>query len=249
MPRYLYEVQGLRTVAALLVAVGHIWTGRISGGVDVFFVVFAYFMTIGLLRIDDTGRPREAFGRSADFLLRTARRLVPAMAIVVTATVIVFIAIGPRDQWSTGWQQALASLGFFENQYLIGQSDDYLINGTFVTPFQQFWALSLQGQFALLWALLIPACWLVARYVLRSRWSTRRIFTVLLVAITVGSLVLAFVDWRSSDGASYFAFAARAWEFTAGGLLAVAATRPRALAADPALHRGRTAGILLSVTG
>lgn len=37
--RFRPEIEGLRIVAALLVAVYHIWMQRVSGGVDVFFVV------------------------------------------------------------------------------------------------------------------------------------------------------------------------------------------------------------------
>ena len=46
---YLYELQGLRTISALMVAVYHIWFQRVSGGVDVFFVVAAYTLEAGTL--------------------------------------------------------------------------------------------------------------------------------------------------------------------------------------------------------
>ena len=53
--QYLMEVQGLRTVAALLVAIYHVWLHRVSGGVDVFFVVAAYFLVAGLMRREPVG--------------------------------------------------------------------------------------------------------------------------------------------------------------------------------------------------
>jgi peptidoglycan/LPS O-acetylase OafA/YrhL len=43
------EIEGLRAIAAMLVAVFHIWLGRVSGGVDVFFVVSSFLITLGLL--------------------------------------------------------------------------------------------------------------------------------------------------------------------------------------------------------
>ena len=36
--RFRTEIEGLRFIAALLVAIYHIWLGRVSGGVDVFFL-------------------------------------------------------------------------------------------------------------------------------------------------------------------------------------------------------------------
>lgn len=52
------EIEGLRTLAALLVAVYHIWVGKVSGGVDVFFVVTGFFITLTVLKHVDAGRIR-----------------------------------------------------------------------------------------------------------------------------------------------------------------------------------------------
>jgi peptidoglycan/LPS O-acetylase OafA/YrhL len=51
------EIEGVRFVAALLVACYHIWSGRVSGGVDVFFVMSGFLITTTLLgQINSFGR-------------------------------------------------------------------------------------------------------------------------------------------------------------------------------------------------
>lgn len=47
---YRPELQGLRGLAAGLVVVYHVWLDRVSGGVDVFFLVTGFLLTAQLVR-------------------------------------------------------------------------------------------------------------------------------------------------------------------------------------------------------
>src|SRR5690625_6418601 len=54
--KFRIEIEGLRFVAALLVAIYHIWFNRISGGVDVFFVISGFLITSSIIStINRTG--------------------------------------------------------------------------------------------------------------------------------------------------------------------------------------------------
>ena len=85
--RFRPDVQGLRAIAILLVALYHASIPGISGGyvgVDVFFVISGFVIT-GLLL-----RERESSQRTSliKFLPRRARRIIPAGSLVIIVTVV-----------------------------------------------------------------------------------------------------------------------------------------------------------------
>src|ERR1700750_1147564 len=87
------EIEGLRAIAAILVAVFHIWLGRVSGGVDVFFVVSSFLITLGLLgELDRLGRID--YRR---FWARLARRLLPVAYLVLCCVGIAALLLMPKS--------------------------------------------------------------------------------------------------------------------------------------------------------
>lgn len=219
---YLYGVQGLRTVAALMVAVYHIWFHRVSGGVDVFFVVAGYFAAGSLLRIAERPTIAGMWAGVGEYWLRTARRVIPSAAVVVTATVVAGMAFMPGSQQRSAYQHAAASLAFVENWYLIAVESDYLKEELFVSPFQQFWALSIQVQSYLLFPLVaLGAVWLAGRL----GASRRRMLLYASGAVLAASLAFSTYLTAVNQPAAYFHLGARFWEFLAGVVLALALQR------------------------
>lgn len=103
------DIEGLRAVAALLVAVYHIWLGRVSGGVDVFFVIAGFLITGTLVRqLHRTGRidPVRYLGRLAIRLLPQALTVLIAVGVAtvlvfpVTRRADVFVRSSPRPSTS-----------------------------------------------------------------------------------------------------------------------------------------------------
>lgn len=221
--QYLYGVQGLRTVAALMVAVYHIWFGRVSGGVDVFFVVAGYFAASSLLRATSQPTSRARLAGVGQYVLRTARRVIPSAAVVVVGTVVAGWLFLPRSQWESVIPHGWASLAFRENWYLIEAGNDYLQGGLAASPFQQFWALSLQAQSYVVFPLVALLAAVGARFV---RGSQRRVLFLFVAAVFTVSLTYSVVLTASDQPVAYFHLGTRLWEFAAGTGLALILRRP-----------------------
>lgn len=220
---YLYGVQGLRTVAALMVAVYHIWFHRVSGGVDVFFVVAGYFAAGSLMKISGLPTARERLGGVGQYLLRTARRVIPSAVVVIVGTVVACLVFLPRSQWQAATPHGWASLGFWENWHLIQTGNDYLQQGLTASPFQQFWALSIQVQSYVLFPLIALAAAAVARL---TRGSQRRVLLLLVVALFAASLIYSSHLTAADQPTAYFHLGTRIWEFSAGMILALVLRKP-----------------------
>ena len=219
-PGFRPEIQGLRGLGILLVVAYHLWTsGRVSGGVDVFLFISAFLMTGSFVR------KGTAF-RLVDFLVQRFRRLVPLASIVVVATLVAGVLLQTPTRYAGLVSNAIASLLYRENWQLIADATDYTAPDPLqLNPFQHFWSLSVQGQLFVLLPLLFVGCAALER---RFELPLRRTLGVALAALTLASFGYAVYLVQAAPAAAYFSTWARAWEFTAAGLLAlVPAWTPR----------------------
>ena len=72
------EIQGLRSLAVLMVVSYHVWFGRVSGGVDVFLLISAFLMALQFVGKYEQGRPMALIKH----WLHLFRRLLPAAVTV-----------------------------------------------------------------------------------------------------------------------------------------------------------------------
>ena len=220
------EIEGLRAVAVLLVAVYHIWFGRVSGGVDVFLLLTGFLITGSLLRtVEREGRIR--FGA---FWARLARRLVPPAAVVLLATMAMTYLWLPRSRWADLLGEVRAAALYHENWLLAHNAVDYLAREAAPSPLQHFWSLSIQGQFYLLWPVLITLTMVAAsrlRPFLRVRLSPRRAALLLFVVVFALSLAYSVSITERDQAWAYFDTGARLWELALGAILALVITKVR----------------------
>ncbi|MEI8334366.1 MAG: acyltransferase, partial [Chloroflexota bacterium] len=173
------DLEGLRGIAVLLVVAYHAGLPVGGGfvGVDVFFVLSGFLIT-GLLV-----RERERAGRIGlvAFYGRRVRRILPAAAIVVAATICVApLVVSPLDMTRVAADGASSILSF-ANIRFAATDLDYFAPSLTPSPFRQFWSLAVEEQFYLLW----PALLIIA-----TRFWTPRIGAgVFVVAVLVASLL------------------------------------------------------------
>jgi peptidoglycan/LPS O-acetylase OafA/YrhL len=220
------DLQGLRALAVAAVVANHLWPQIVPGGyvgVDIFFVISGFLITSHLLRESErTGRIS-----LAAFWARRARRLLPASLLVIAASLVATYVLAPENMWQQYFRDFGAGALYVLNWVLAADSVDYFAASNEPSPIQHYWSLSAEEQFYLVWPVVIIAASLIAR-----RWTrVGRLpgIGVALTLVTLASFVTSIVFTLTDPLPAYFVTTTRAWEFGAGGLLAVG------LAANPAL--------------
>ncbi|MGV0634727.1 acyltransferase family protein [Mycolicibacillus trivialis] len=210
---YRHDLDGLRGIAIALVAMFHVWFGRVSGGVDVFLALSGFFFGGKLLRA--------ALNPAAPLALwpqitRLVRRLLPALVVVLAAGAVLTILVQPQTRWEAFANQSLASLGYYQNWELANTAADYLRAGEAVSPLQHIWSMSVQGQFYLSFLLLIFGLAFLGRR--RLGPALRPVFVVLLTGLTIASFVYAIIVHQDNPALAYYNSFARGWELLIGAL-------------------------------
>src|SRR5699024_3763416 len=96
-PAFRGELHGLRALALVLVAVYHIRLGRVSGGVDVFLFLSAFFLTGTFVRRLESGQPLGV----PRYWLHVFKRLLPPAAVTILLTLVATAALLPSSLWPT----------------------------------------------------------------------------------------------------------------------------------------------------
>lgn len=214
-PKFRPEIQGLRSLAVLLVVLYHVWFGRVSGGVDVFLFISAFLLSTSSLRKIQEGKPL----RVVSYWLHVFQRLLPAAVTVIAGTLVAAYFIVAPSRWASLLDDAQAALFYRLNWRLAENAVDYYAqNASVKTPFQHFWSLSMQGQIFILWPLLFTLIAFLVSYL-----RLKVIPTALLIfgSVFVASLTFSVIETYSNQAYAYFDTRTRLWEFAAGTLLAM----------------------------
>ena len=223
------DIQGLRAIAVTAVLVFHVAPGALPGGyvgVDVFFVISGFLITLHLL-----SRPPAGLRDLAGFWSRRIRRLLPASLLVLATTLCASRLVAPETQWENTARQTRAAAAYFVNWLLAHDAVDYLAADNLPTPVQHFWSLSVEEQFYFVWPVLILAAAWLAR---RRGWHPNPTIGGALLLVVAASFWFSVSETANNPAAAYFVTPTRMWELGVGGLVAVWATRGRLVPAPVA---------------
>ncbi len=239
--RFAYKpaLDGLRAFAVAAVIAYHFGYGWASGGflgVDTFFVLSGYLITSLLVgEWSATG----AINR-VKFWARRARRLLPALMIVLLAVAVYGAVAVPASQLGKLRGDGLATLFYTENWRLIFSQQSYFDLFSAPSPLRHAWSLAIEEQFYFLWPLIVIACLKLGR-------GTRRYLVAFCVIGTIASAVLMAVLYHATDPSrAYYGTDTRAQLLLVGALLALLLERwqPRSKAATNTVHVG---GLVLGI--
>jgi peptidoglycan/LPS O-acetylase OafA/YrhL len=238
---YKPALDGLRAVAVAAVVVYHLdadWAVGGYLGVDAFFVLSGFL--ISSLLLHEFGSERRIDLRA--FWVRRARRLLPAMLLVVAGVALWAAAAVPSDELDRLRGDSLATLFYSANWRFVATGQSYfdLVAGS--SPLEHMWSLAIEEQFYLVWPLVV----LIALVVARGR-------ATVLAAICVGGIgasitAMAWLYDGNDPSRAYFGTDSRAHALLIGALLAILLMRGHARAHRVVLRGVQALGVAGGLT-
>jgi peptidoglycan/LPS O-acetylase OafA/YrhL len=217
--RYMPGLDGLRAIAVIGVMLYHLKFGWAEGGllgVGVFFTLSGYLITDILLN-----QVREGGIRLRSFWLARARRLLPALFLMLTIVMAWVTLIGPHQPGDFR-TAALTAAGYFNNWWLIFHDVSYFARFAPPSPLNHLWSLSVEEQFYIFWPFMLMAG---LRFVpeLKNATGTRPRLAVVTLGAALASGILMAILYRPSLDPSrvYYGTDTRALELLVGAALAM----------------------------
>jgi peptidoglycan/LPS O-acetylase OafA/YrhL len=251
--RYLPALDGLRAFAVAGVIAYHFgfhWANGGYLGVDFFFVLSGFLITS--LLAGEWVATRQI--RLRQFWARRAKRLLPAVLLLLVVLTLYDWLGGPNIGSGTFRPDAIATLFYYANWHLIFAHQSYFTQFLAPSPLKHTWSLAIEEQFYLVWPLATLAMFGLAKRAgpRGPRPFRRRLaLAVSMVVAAASALEMALLYHPGVDPSRiYYGTDTRAFELLIGAVLALLVTarpdhspRVRSL-----LHRvGPLAAILLGI--
>lgn len=178
--RYIPPIDGLRAIAVAAVVLYHLGISWIPGGflgVDLFFVISGYVIT----RLILDSIQRSSALDLPEFYRGRARRLLPALLLLITSTALISAIWAPEAM-----RRFLGDIPYVltgtNNWRLVAKHQDYFATIGRPPLLQHTWSLAVEAQFYLIWPMVLI---LILRY-----FGKRNITRVALAIATISGVAL-----------------------------------------------------------
>jgi peptidoglycan/LPS O-acetylase OafA/YrhL len=206
--QYRAEIDGLRAIAVVAVILFHAGVKSFQGGfvgVDIFFVISGYLITLTIL----TDLQRQRFSLLG-FYERRARRILPALFLVMLVCVsLAWFWLQPADMQS--FAHSLIATPYFVSNILYWSEAGYWDTASELKPLLHTWTLAIEAQFYLTFPLLLILMW---------RWC-RRWLLPLTILLGVLSFVIAQWGAYTFPTANFYLLPSRLWELALGASIGI----------------------------
>lgn len=210
MFKYRKDIDGLRSVAVMMVVLYHYGFQGLSGGfvgVDVFFVISGFLITL----IINKQVQANTFS-FIQFYIRRIKRLMPAMLVMVAITFAVFSFILLPSDFEMLSKSIIYVSGYLANVFFWLEYGGYFSGATQEAPLLHTWSLAVEEQFYVFWPVFI---------LLTFKLFGARKSIYLTLAMTLIAVGLSEYANKITVGASYYLLPTRAYELMIGALLAL----------------------------
>ena len=166
------SLDGIRAFSVIAVMLYHADIAWLPGGflgVEVFFVVSGFLITSLLIEERESTRSIDL----KQFWIRRARRLLPALVVMLSATAV-YVAFFAKDSAPDFRRDVLPSLGYFSNWWQIYAVDTPYFAASSLPVLRHLWSLAVEEQWYLIWPLLFTV-------VFGAKWMRPRISGALLI--------------------------------------------------------------------
>ena len=219
---YRPEIDGLRAIAVIPVVLFHCGVAFFSRGfigVDIFFVISGYLISLKLL--EEVAQDKLSL---VGFYQNRAKRILPALNTMMLATAIAALILMPPDELSSFGESLFYASAFLANHFFLSTTD-YFAPTADSLPLLHTWSLAVEEQFYFGFPLLLGLLWKKYR---------RYVFPVL-IGMLIISYLLHLLGTKNFPASSYFYLATRAWELLAGATLAFHLSRSHRQQVKPAM--------------
>jgi peptidoglycan/LPS O-acetylase OafA/YrhL len=211
---YMPALDGIRAVSILGIMANHGGFGWAAGGVisvNVFFVLSGFLITMLLMK----EWTRSGTIRLRAFWARRARRLLPALFVLLGGIGLYALLFAPAGTVGSLRGDGLSTLFYFSNWHQILTGQSYFAQVSAPSPLLHTWTLAIEEQFYIVWPLAVIG-------ILKLTRSPRVLLVVTVLGVLASATEMALLFHPGMDPSRiYYGTDTRAQDILTGAALGI----------------------------